>query len=501
MSASRRQFLRGGVATAAGLVAARAALGAPQQPEHQHQAPPVPPASQGAQPAAPPAPVVEPAGQRRTGFVPVATPDLAKLPYRLEDGVKVFHLTCDVVRQSFVPWREPFNTWGYNGSTPGPAIEVVEGDRVRLVVENRLPEETGIHWHGLEVPLAMDGVPGLIQDPIAPGGSYTYEFTLHQHGTFFYHSHMPMQEMMGMIGLFIVHPRRPYAPLCQRDFGLILQEWAILPNNQTPNTLAMEFNWLTINGKAGPATTPLLVKRGERVRLRFVNLGMDHHPMHLHGNTWRVTGTEGGRIPASAWIPGNTVLVGVAQARDVEFEAERPGDWMLHCHLPHHMMNHMASMVGPLSEPGAPGGTPVGLAMERGMGMPHGGHALSSENGPSLGRTLGSGEAERSAANGAALAPPGPAVAGHAAHAGPMQFHPPPPDARRVPGYPQDMFMVMDREVAKPETHGMRPTWTASMMGMMTAVRVLEPEMYDRIQELKAAGAAPSAEHPHGGAR
>ena len=125
MSASRRQFLRGGVATAAGLVAARAALGAPQQPEHQHQAPPVPPASQGAQPAAPPAPVVEPAGERRTGFVPVATPDLAKLPYRLEDGVKVFHLTCDVVRQSFVPWREPFNTWGYNGSTPGPAIETI----------------------------------------------------------------------------------------------------------------------------------------------------------------------------------------------------------------------------------------------------------------------------------------------------------------------------------------------------------------------------------------
>jgi hypothetical protein len=219
--------------------------------------------------------------------------------------------------------------------------------------------------------------------------------------------------------------------------------------------------------------------------------------MHLHGNTWMVTGTEAGRIPPSAWIPGNTVLVGVAQARDVEFEAKRPGDWMLHCHLPHHMMNHMASMVGPLSEPR---GTAAGLAMERGMGMPNGGHALSAENGPSLGRTLGAGDAERAAANGAALEP-SQAHSGHTGHAGPMQFHPPPADARRVPGYPQDMFMVMDREVAKPETHGMRPTWTASMMGMMTAVRVLEPEAYDEIQRLKARGAAAAPAHEHGGGR
>jgi hypothetical protein len=437
--------------------------------------------------------------------VPVETPDLARLPWRLEGGVKVFHLTCDVVEQGFVPWRAPFNTWGYNGSTPGPTIEVVEGDRVRLVVENRLPEETAIHWHGIEVPFAMDGVPGLIQDPIAPGASYTYEFTLHQHGTFFYHSHMPMQEMMGMIGLFVVHPRRPYAPRCQRDFGLILQEWAILPNNPTPNTLAMEFNWLTLNGKAGPATTPLLVRRGERVRIRFVNLGMDHHPMHIHGNTWVVTGTEGGRIPEPAWVPGNTVLVGVAQARDVEFEARHPGDWMLHCHLPHHMMNHMASMVGPLSDPGR--GTPAGHSMERGMGMPHGGHALAGDHGPSLGRGLGTGDAEQAVSNLAGQAGQAgqAAQAGHAGHAGPMQFHPVPAGARQVPGYPQDMFMVMDREVAKPETFGMRPTWSASMMGMMTTVRVLEADVYDRIQEMKAEGGPTPApgvhEHPGAGER
>jgi FtsP/CotA-like multicopper oxidase with cupredoxin domain len=164
----------------------------------------------------------------------------------------------------------------------------------------------------------MDGVPGLGQDPVMPGGRYVYEFTLNQHGTFFYHSHFAMQEMMGMIGLFILHPKVAYQPAVQRDFGLILQEWSLLPNNTVPNTLAMEFNWLTINGKSGPECTPMLVKLGERVRLRFVNLGMDHHPMHLHGNTWVVTGTEGGRIAKAAWVIGNTELVGVAQARTVE---------------------------------------------------------------------------------------------------------------------------------------------------------------------------------------
>ena len=132
---------------------------------------------------------------------------------------------------------------------------------------------------------------------------------------------MAMQEMMGMIGLFIIHPKQAHSPRVDKDFGLILQEWALLPNNPIPNSLAMEFNWLTINGKAGPATTPMIVKQGERVRLRVVNLGMDHHPMHIHGNQFVVTGTEGGRAPESTWFPHNTALVGVAQARDLEFDA------------------------------------------------------------------------------------------------------------------------------------------------------------------------------------
>ncbi len=344
--------------------------------------------------------------------LPVVAPDLPTLqPRRIDaDGVKEFHLVAEPVRRDFLPGR-PVDCWGFNGTMPGPTIEVTQGDRVRLVVENRLPELFAMHWHGFEIPIAMDGVPGLTQDPIAPGETFTYEFTLHQHGTFFYHSHMAMQEMMGMIGLFILHPREAYTPRVDRDFGLIFQEWALRPNSDIPNTLEMDFNWFTINGRAGPSATPLLVRPGERVRIRMVNMGMDHHPIHLHGNTFETVATEGGRIPRAAWQPGNTVLVGVAQARDIEFQAKYPGDWMLHCHLPHHMMNHMVAMVGP-------------------MQMRHG----TSD------------------------------------------------DAPQVPGFPQDMFMAMDAMVEKPETRGLRPTWTGGVMGMMTLVRVLEDDLYDAIQ-------------------
>src|SRR6202020_930627 len=207
-------------------------------------------------------------------------------------------------------------------------------------------------------------------------------------GTFFYHSHMAMQEMVGMLGGFIIHPKVAYSPRVDKDYLIALQEYAVLPNSTIPNSINMEFNWLTLNGKAGPASTPLVIRHGDRVRIRLVNLGMDHHPIHLHGHQFVVTGTEGGRQPYSTWGPGNTVLVGVAQSRDVEFVANNPGDWMLHCHLPHHMMNQMSSMVGLMSRRN---GMPAVLDMERGMGMLRQGSAMSQENGSSLGRGMGVG--------------------------------------------------------------------------------------------------------------
>lgn len=505
MNESRRKFLVGSAfvgASVAGLAA--------QHQGHKMPAPPPKPAPKKPAPQKPvkktsakPAPsapaehdhAAMAAADHTAHRLLVETPDVPKMPWTMENGVKVFHISAEPVQREFLPGKT-VDCWGFNGSMPGPMIEVDQGDRLRFMVHNSLPESFSMHWHGLEVPIEMDGAVGISQDPIPPGGSFVYEFTVNQHGTFFYHSHMAMQEMMGMIGLFVIHPKEPYQPRVDRDFGLIFQEWAILPNNTIPNTMSMEFNWLTINGKAGPDTTPLLVKLGERVRVRLVNLSMTHHPIHLHGNTFYVTGTEGGRIPQSGWFPGNTTLLGVAQARDFEFEAKNPGDWMLHCHLPHHMMNAMASMVGMVH---ANGGMPAGLGMEEGMGVIREGHALSENNGPSLGRGLGVGStAEERVTNlgvttsgvqiqsqGSSPQPQANAAVQdpHAQHRAPGQ--PTPQQSKLVPGFPQDMFMVMDDAVAKPETHGLRPGWTGGMMGMMTMIRVLTPEKYDEIERLK----------------
>jgi len=428
-------------------------------------------------------------GAKPAGNIPVAMPDMNNLEYRMVDGVKEFHLIAEVVRTEFMPGRG-VDAWGYNGSVPGPTMEVNEGDKVRVIFDNHLPEMTAVHWHGFEVPMEMDGSVGLGQDPVPPGGRFIYEFTLHQHGTLFYHSHFAMQEMMGMLGMFIIHPKQPYEPRVERDFGLIMQEWALLPNNTVPNTLSMEFNWLTFNGKAGPACTPMMVKQGERVRVRLVNIGMDHHPIHLHGNQFVVTGTEGGRVPQQLWYDQNTVLVGVAQARNFEFDAKYVGDWMLHCHLPHHMMNQMASMVGPVSHGGH--GMHTGGSMPEGMGMLRKGDALAEENGPMLGRGIGlSGDRERATSN---LA--GTGQAGHEGHVmgkpgDPMEMYPKDdPEKKKVPGYPQDMWMPMDEMFAgTPENYGLRKGWSGAMMGMMTMIRVVPADVYDKIMELKAAQA------------
>ena len=469
MQSSRRSFLRG-VASIAGAATAQTTYAQHvHDPVQKEAAPsrdsPVPPDALG------------------PGVVPVVTPDVPNMPWRLENGVKVFNIAVEHVRTEFIPGRA-VDAWGFNGSVPGPTIQVNEGDRVRLVVENRLPEPFSMHWHGLEIPVEMDGMPGISQDAIAPGASFTYEFTLRQNGTFFYHSHMAMQEMMGLIGLFIIHPRRAHSPRVDRDFGIVLQGWAILPNNTVPNSLAMEFNWLTMNGKAGPATTPILAKLGERVRIRLINLGMDHHPIHMHGHQFYVTGTEAGRIRTTAVEPANTVLVGVAQARDIEFVANNPGDWHLHCHLPHHMMNQMASMVGPIMMSHA--NAPRPGTMEAGMGI-HEGHALGDAAAPAFGRTVNVGaETGRNVANMPLAQIPQRALA----QTGPGA----PPNAGMFPGYPQDMAMVMDDMVAKPETYGLRPGWSGGTMGMMTIIRVLEPHLFDRIQALKAERAGKAAQ-------
>jgi hypothetical protein len=296
-----------------------------------------------------------------------------------------------------------------------------------------------------------------------------------------------------MLGAFIMHPKEPYRPHCDKDFLIHLQEYAVLPNNTVPNTMNMEFNWLLFNGQAGPATTPLIVRLGDRVRIRFVNLGMDHHPMHLHGHTFYTTGTEGGRIPEAGWWPGNTVLVGVAQARDVEFVANNPGDWMIHCHLPHHMMNQMSSQAGKMTRTA---GMPAGGDMNTGMGMLTGasGAPMGEDYGPALGRGLGGvgNASDTPSTNGplseqkAMAAMPGMQHDMGNMQMGQMEQGDIAKNANDVPNFPQDAYMegpmmAMDEAVERPENYGLNPGWSGFMQGMMTFVRVLPPEKYDEV--------------------
>ncbi|WP_166822500.1 copper oxidase [Thalassoroseus pseudoceratinae] len=361
-------------------------------------------------------------------------PDLEKLAYTERNGVKEFQLIAQPVTREFLPGY-PMKVWGFNGSMPGPTIEVTQGDRVRIVVHNELPEDTTVHWHGFELPIQQDGASTLTQNPIKPGKSYVYEFDIHEEGTFFYHTHVAMQEAFGMVGWFIVHPKKVFSPPVDRDFGLIFQNFHIKPNQTISDSWAMDWNWHTINGRSGPFTTPLVVKHGERVRIRIMNFApMQHHPIHLHGHTFWVTGHEGARIPKSAWIPRNTELIAVAQASSFEFIANNPGDWMLHCHMTHHMMNHMVKHVGPRLRQGE--------QVDR--------YLANIDSRPSVDFTRED-------------------------------------QGFDVPGYPQGMKgMSMSEDFMKAiwsrkEVRGMRATAMMSVKGLMTTLRVLPDDLYDRV--------------------
>jgi manganese oxidase len=278
-------------------------------------------------------------------YTPVITPNNVALPFKIVGGVKIFHLVAEEVPDhEFAPGLKA-HCWGYNGRVHGPTIEAVEGDHVRIYVTNNLPEETTVHWHGVLVPYGMDGVAGLSQKAIGRGETCKYEFVLRQHGTYMYHSHTDemIQQALGLIGLFIVHPRIPQRPAPERDFALLLSEWRIDPGTERPNPMEMtDFNVFTLNGRTYPGTDPLVAKIGDRVRIRIGNLSaMDHHPIHMHGHAWKITETDGGPIADSAQWPETTVLVSVGQTRTVEFVADNPGDWPLHCHMSHHAMTQM----------------------------------------------------------------------------------------------------------------------------------------------------------------
>jgi FtsP/CotA-like multicopper oxidase with cupredoxin domain len=285
-------------------------------------------------------PLVPPNGQP---YQPVVTLNGWTLPWRTKDGWKEFHLVAEPIKREIAPGMVA-NLWGYNGQSPGPTIECVEGDKVRIFVTNKLPEHTTIHWHGILLPNGMDGVGGLNQPQIPAGKTWVYEFVMKHSGTFMYHPHADemVQMAMGMMGFIVVHPKDPNLHRVDRDFVFLVNAFDIDPGSYTPKVNTMlDFNLWCWNSRAFPGIDPLVVRKDDRVRIRMGNLTMTNHPIHIHGHNFSVTCTDGGWVQKSARWPETTVDLPIGALRAIEFVADAPGDWAFHCHKSHHVMNAM----------------------------------------------------------------------------------------------------------------------------------------------------------------
>jgi FtsP/CotA-like multicopper oxidase with cupredoxin domain len=261
----------------------------------------------------------------------------------------------------------------YNGRLPGPELRVKEGERVRVVLKNALSEPTTIHWHGVDVPNAMDGVPGITQAPVPAGGTFVYEFEARPAGTRWYHTHFQEHRQMdlGLMGPLIIEPagREPFP--VDREHTLVLDDWATGTGPTLPSTREgtaggrggmggmmrgmdgmmsgrgmggmmrggsvhdVPYDVMTINGKAYPATDTLRVRKGERIRLRVINASADHtHVLRLAGHRLRVTHTDGN--PLVAGVDVDALPIAPAERYDVLVVAQRPGAWVLQCLQPGH---------------------------------------------------------------------------------------------------------------------------------------------------------------------
>lgn len=287
--------------------------------------------------------VVPPLPNNGPFYNPVVTLNGWSAPYRIKNGWKEFHLVAEPVVRELAPGMKAF-LWGYNGQAPGPTIECVEGEKVRIFVTNKLPEHTTIHWHGILLPAGMDGVGGLNQPGIKPGETFVYEFEMKKSGTFMYHPHADemVQMAMGMMGFLVVHPKDPEQYKVDRDFVFLMSAYDVDPGAATPKINTMtDFNLWTWNSRVFPGIDPFVIKQGDRTRIRFGNLTMTNHPIHMHGYDFEVTCTDGGWVPEGARWPEVTVDCAIGQMRAFEFIADAPGDWAIHCHKSHHTMNPM----------------------------------------------------------------------------------------------------------------------------------------------------------------
>lgn len=300
--------------------------------------------------------------------------DISKLPLRTpadragelsyiftNEGMKEFRLEASEFRWEYEPGKW-VHAWGYNNQIPGPTIRITEGDKVRVVVKNNLPDATSVHWHGVDVPWNMDGVPGVTQEAIQPGKTFTYEFTAGPSGTKFYHTHgkdhmtSAQQLDMGLSGALIIEPKKP-AYAYDREYTLVLDEWDVQAGGMNTAVghvhgageagAVPEYNTFTINGRVFPYIEPLKVREGERVLIRMINAGTSaFHPMHLHGHNFTVVAEDGNAVPPAARQERNTFTVHPGETADILFTADNPGAaWLLHCHHVHHAAAGMIATV------------------------------------------------------------------------------------------------------------------------------------------------------------
>ena len=238
--------------------------------------------------------------------------------FTTDGDVKVFELTCTEGKWEIEPGNA-VDAMLYNGMVPGPEIRVTQGDQVRVICHNQMKQSTAIHFHGLIIPNKMDGVPFITQDPIKPGASFTYEFTVRNPGSHMYHSHHNSAEQVtkGWMGPFIIEPKdKSSEPKVDAEYTLVLNDAGI---------------GLTLNGKSFPATQPIIAKLGQTIRIRYMNEGLQIHPMHLHGLPQMVFAKDGWPLPQPYKV--DTLTVAPGERWDVTVLCDQPGVWAFHCHI------------------------------------------------------------------------------------------------------------------------------------------------------------------------
>lgn len=288
------------------------------------------------------------------------TPEVTDLPSTMANGAREFHVTASVFEQQIAtfPYKMA-EVWGYNGSTPGPTAIAYEGEKIRFIVTNNLPEPTTVHFHGMHAPNEDDGVAGVSQlTPIQPGQTYTYEFTPGHAGFFAYHSHTSSatQELKGLEGVFVILPKsEKVSNHVDRDYLFTLQSFFLNAEGAPVNTNPPggEFNFHVMNGKTRDAAAELSAKVGETIKLRFYNASQLDHSMHLHGFDMTVVAQNGHDVPEDGRYAVTAVDEGPGNFFEVTFKPDKPGKWIFHCHFPHHTANAMME---------GPDGSPVGMA-------------------------------------------------------------------------------------------------------------------------------------------